>query len=211
MHNRSPPVCNPTLAAKWDRMEHRRHRRTVREMRAVSDFSPPAESHLGDDRVAAMRRHARAHEIEMGNARLLHNITTIMRRPPGSAHGAREWNSRKQVPMRFISTRIDSLDPSQPNGYSPAGTLNSAMRRRQLAEIDAENRSLLARMQATRPTYDAAALEHDFDVRQQRCVVLLSNARRIVALEACLSFPRVLCLCPPPPPHPTPPSPCGRT
>ena len=91
--NRSPPVCNPTLAAKWDRMEHQRHRRTVLEMRAISDFSPPIRSHLGDDRVAAMRRQARANEVKMGNARLLNNITTIMRRPPGSAHGAREWDS----------------------------------------------------------------------------------------------------------------------
>jgi len=170
VHNRLPPVCNPTLAAKWDQMEHRRHRRTVKEMRSISDFSPPSNnSPLGDDRVAAMRRNARAHDIEMGNARLLHNITSIMRRPPGSAHGAREWNTRKGVAMRFVSTRIDSLDPSQPNGYSPAGTMNSSLRLRQLAEIDAENRSLLARMQATRPTYDAAALELDFDIRQQRC------------------------------------------
>ena len=40
--------------------------------------------------------------------------------------------------MRFVKNTIDAVDPSQPSGYSPAGTLNATARRRQLAAIDAD-------------------------------------------------------------------------
>ena len=72
-----------------------------------------------------------------------------MTRPPGSAHGAREWNDLRGPKVgRYVTTHINAVDLSQPNGYSPAGTMNAATRRRQLAAIDAENKQLLWRMQA---------------------------------------------------------------
>ena len=140
----------------------------VRSQRAVTDYSSPPRSVLGDDRVAALRRHARAVEIEDGNARLLDKITTIMRRPPGSAHGAREYYANRLTPTRFLTTKIDAIDPSQPNGYSPAGTLNASVRKKQLAAIDAENKKLLRRMHHLKPNVDSAALDYDWARRNVR-------------------------------------------
>ena len=65
------PVCNQTLAAKLDRREHERHRNALRHARSITDYSSPPPSVIGDDKVAAMRRHARVLAIEDGNARLL--------------------------------------------------------------------------------------------------------------------------------------------
>ena len=72
-----------------------------------------------------------------------------MTRPPGSAHGAAAWNVLRGPKVgRYVTTHIPPVDLSLPNGYSPAGTMNTLARRRQLAAIDAENKQLLWRMQA---------------------------------------------------------------
>jgi hypothetical protein len=66
------PVCNQTTAARLDRREHERHHNALRHARSLCDYSSPPPSVIGDDRVAAMRRHSRLIAIEDGNARLLH-------------------------------------------------------------------------------------------------------------------------------------------
>ena len=71
------PVCNQTLAAKLDRREHERHRNAIRQARSRTDYSPPPPSIIGDDRAAAMRRHARLLAIEDGNARLLDKASAL--------------------------------------------------------------------------------------------------------------------------------------
>lgn len=77
------PVCNQTLAAKLDRREHERHRNALRHARSITDYSSPPPSVIGDDKVAAMRRHARVLAIEDGNARLLDKARPTLTLDPG--------------------------------------------------------------------------------------------------------------------------------
>ena len=92
-------------------------------------------------------------------------ITRVMTRPPGSAHGQREWNNlRGHKVGRYVTPHIPAIDPSHPKGYSPTAKMNLA-RRRQLAAIDAENKQLLWRMQTLRPSYSLSAIEADYERR----------------------------------------------
>ena len=104
-----------------------------------------------------------------------------MTRPPGSAHGTREWNNlRGHKVGRYVTPHIPTVDPSYPKGYSPTAKMNLA-RRRQLAAIDQENKQLLWRMQTLRPSYSLSAIEADYERRNQ----LLESRKRGQGLRLC--------------------------
>lgn len=125
-----------------------------------------------------------------------------MRRPPGSAHGACEWNNLRGASVgRFDTACIAAAGRSQPNGRSPAGkpngqsptgTLNATARKRQLAAIDAENKQLLWRMHTLRPTYSLSAIDEDYARRNAR-LESLRRGRPVPLCSAC-AVP-AWCLC----------------
>lgn len=181
VHNRDAPVaCRPVHwrsqyssyvkhAAALDRVKPRIDNKWGATWNGVQEQKRSTYPHVRSNLKRAQLQDERFQAIELENYMLLGKLSKILERSHNPTHGTREWGNGVRLTSNQVPV-IDHCVPQHTNEFGAAiepTSLNIRIRQKQQDEIAVENLRLLRRLVESRPTYDRAALDRDWQERKR--------------------------------------------
>ena len=181
VHNRETPVANQPVSQRAQQGLHERHLKSLTRIgsrvstrwgekwNGFRDQKQPYYPHVRSNLKRAQMQDERFTAIELENNVLLAKLGKILRRSHNPLIGTRDWMggmrlTENQVPV--IDHWI-SRDTTQFGAAVEPSSLNLGLRKLRREQIEVENRALVARLQACRPTYDREQFEAHARSRDQ--------------------------------------------
>ena len=135
----------------------------------VKDQKQPTYAHVRANLKRAQIQDERFAEIELENTVLLGKLSKILRRSRNPTVGTRDWTGGIRLTPNQVPV-IDHWISADTTAFGAAvepSSLNLSRRRAERERIEVENRALVARLQATRSTYDREKLDEDNAKRER--------------------------------------------